>query len=111
MPDRGEVLPPADVVLDEIFSGLVVDWERYGNCPTQVEGTLREGRRFYFRYRHGRARLGLGNDIDAAVDDCATHSIQYGDELAGSLTDDEFKELFIDMALPRLISEGATGHG
>lgn len=28
-----------------------------GACPTQYEGTLEDGRMFYFRYRHGFASL------------------------------------------------------
>jgi hypothetical protein len=35
--------------------------------PEQYEGRLIDRRRFYFRYRHGAAFLGLGSTIDAAI--------------------------------------------
>lgn len=37
--------------------------------PTQYEGTLWDGQRFYFRYRFGRAMLGIGATEDQAVGD------------------------------------------
>lgn len=36
-------------------------------APVQIEGTLTDGRRFYFRARFGRAQLGIGPTVDAAV--------------------------------------------
>lgn len=38
-------------------------------CPEQWEGTLTDGRAFYFRFRHSRAQLGVGADQNAAVTD------------------------------------------
>lgn len=43
-------------------------WEQTcGACPEQYEGTLQDGRAFYFRYRSGRAELGIGVDLIEAV--------------------------------------------
>lgn len=39
-----------------------------GGCPEQYEGTLIDGREFYFRYRHGWASLGLGEDRYSSKD-------------------------------------------
>jgi len=35
--------------------------------PEQYEGLLRDGRTFYFRYRSGRAQLGVGANLYEAV--------------------------------------------
>lgn len=37
--------------------------------PEQYEGTLADGRVFYFRLRSGLAQLGVGSDLSAALDD------------------------------------------
>lgn len=44
---------------DEIAYFLVVreDHKTCEACPTQWEGALKDGRTFYFRYRHGYASL------------------------------------------------------
>ena len=39
-----------------------------GACPSQWEGRLDNGQRIYVRYRWGRLQLGVGPNIDAAVD-------------------------------------------
>ena len=36
-------------------------------CPEAYEGLLKDGRAFYFRYRYGTARLGVGRVLDDAV--------------------------------------------
>lgn len=36
-------------------------------CPEQYEGTLQDGRFFYFRYRFGTARLSVGLTQDNAI--------------------------------------------
>lgn len=65
-------------------------------CPTQYEGTLPDGRIYYFRYRSGKATLGLGETIEDAVAD-ALHVLDrsahltLGDHLDGSLSEDEFE--------------------
>jgi hypothetical protein len=39
-----------------------------GAFPVQIEGRLTDGRCFYFRSRHERAQLGIGDDESSAVD-------------------------------------------
>jgi hypothetical protein len=79
------------------FDALVATYrETCIACPTQYEGTLKDGRVFYFRYRHGRATLGLGADEHAAVCDPSTVGIRFEeDHLSGYVTEDEFKDLFV----------------
>lgn len=68
-----------------------VDWNV--TCPAvplQAEGRLDDGRYYYFRYRFGRAGIGVGDSPEAAVEDWyRTHKITYGEPLQGSLDDDE----------------------
>lgn len=45
-----------------------------GACPEQWDGTLVDGRHFYYRLRHGSARLGLGDNPAAAVADAFARS-------------------------------------
>lgn len=52
-------------------------------CPVQIEGTLTDGRCFYFRYRWGEARLGLGVTIDLATEDDHVMVLEYGDTMQG----------------------------
>ena len=47
--------------------------------PEQHEGTLTDGRCFYFRYRWGHADLGVGADPDTAVDDSVNHQRRIGE--------------------------------
>lgn len=71
-------------------------------CPTQYEGTLTDGRTFYFRYRSGRAELGFGDGLDAAVEDSwVSPSIGYGDRLDGVADEDEFVALFLLLVAER----------
>jgi hypothetical protein len=70
-------------------------------CPTQYEGTVEDGRIFYFRYRGGWASLGLGSTIDEAVTDRREVGVQHGDGLDGCLDEDEFRELFCELARMR----------
>lgn len=55
-------------------------------CPEQYQGTLVDGRVFYYRYRCGIASLGIGADLDAAVRDgwAPGHQIRVGDHLDGA---------------------------
>jgi hypothetical protein len=58
--------------------------------PVQIEGKLRDGRWFYFRYRFGRAGIGIGRtEHEAVVDWCG--DVGYGTNLGGDL--DEGEEL------------------
>lgn len=70
--------------------------------PVQVEGRLRDGRAFYFRYRFGRAVLGVGDMIPDAVEQAMTAGlapvVEYGDNnLRGWLDDDELRDLFAQL--------------
>jgi hypothetical protein len=60
-----------------------------GACPDQWEGTLIDGRHFYFRYRSGRASLGIGADPDAAAEDPETARLGHGDAAQGYFDSDE----------------------
>lgn len=44
-------------------------WPR---CPEEYVGRLVDGRWFHFRYRWGRAGVGVGNTVEDAIDDSAT---------------------------------------
>lgn len=75
------------------------------SVPTQYEGTLADGRIFYFRYRSGRAELGFGQTTDDAVMetiDPATPSLLIGEEYDGHLTKDEFKQAFAELVERRV---------
>lgn len=61
-------------------------------CPTQYEGRLPDGRVYYFRYRSGKAWLGLGETIEHAVDDSFSGPVLVlGDRLDGSMEEEEFE--------------------
>jgi hypothetical protein len=62
-------------------------------APMQYEGQLRDGRRYYFRYRWGIASLGIGASRAEAIADPNTVSVQIGDELDGYLNADQFEEV------------------
>lgn len=47
----------------QVFSAVVT----CSAVPFQVEGTLLDGRSFYFRDRHGYASLGIGNTLQEAI--------------------------------------------
>lgn len=63
-------------------------------CPVQIEGELHDGRRFYFRYRWGRAGVGIGaTDYDAVRDQRG--DVEYGGEFSGDLDQgEELREVF-----------------
>ncbi|KAB2809292.1 hypothetical protein F9L07_19830 [Pimelobacter simplex] len=62
--------------------------------PVQIEGELHDGRRFYFRYRFGRAGIGIGaTDHDAVRDQRG--DVEYGGEFSGDLDEgEELREVF-----------------
>lgn len=61
-------------------------------CPTQYEGKMPDGRVYYFRYRSGVARLGLGRTNEEAVADAmGRRGIVLGDGLDGVCSEDEFE--------------------
>jgi hypothetical protein len=74
-------------------------------CPEQWEGTLRDGRHFYFRYRGGRASLGLGIGPESAVDDPHEARVRHGDSLQGIFgSDDDRRAVFAELLAYRLES-------
>lgn len=73
-----------------------------GACPEQYEGTLTDGRPFYFRYRHGWAGLGIGHGDERFRANDAGMAV--GDGLAGSFESEEER----DGVFWRLLDE-ATG--
>lgn len=67
-------------------------------CPVQLEGRLDDGRYFYFRYRWGRAALGVGETPQAAVNEqrggCGEY-MEHGDSLQGVFeSDEDLNEVF-----------------
>lgn len=63
-------------------------------CPEQYEGTLVDGRFFYFRYRHGVASLAVG-DTPESVNGYMTYRIPVGEGLQGMFdNDDQRNETF-----------------
>ncbi len=59
-----------------------------GACPEQYEGTLKDGRMFYYRMRFNRAELGIGDDMKEAITQRTAHDFGPGDPYRG-LFDDE----------------------
>lgn len=93
--------------MTDLWNPHVVEQEMTcGACPVQIEGRLDDGRYFYFRYRSGRARLGLGMDDHAAVGQAFTEdgaAMSFGDGLQGFFeSDDDMNEVF-DHLLARAI--------
>ncbi len=69
-----------------------------GACPEQYEGTLVDGREFYFRYRYGMATLGVGENRFTDK----LRYVEHGDDLQGAFEDDAAREA----VLARLLDEG-----
>lgn len=66
-------------------------------CPAQWEGRLVDGRFFYFRYRSGHAALRIGDTREEAIEDSWGTSLQIGDQLDGSMDEDEFKHRLVQL--------------
>ncbi len=83
--------------------------------PEQYEGRLTDGRVFYFRYRSGWARLGLGTDLDAAVFDAMEgptaedRAWEYETATAGAFDSDAEASKVFDALLDRHLREDRTG--
>ncbi len=79
----------------------VLGWEcTCESCPEQYEGLLVDGRWFYFRYRFGRAELGLGDTLDAAVwDSIGRRSVRVGDKYDGRFIDEAQRNRIFDALL------------
>lgn len=72
-------------------------------CPTQYMGVLKDGRKFYFRFRGGNTRLDVGEDLDLAKGAYESARGSFGGPWDGYMTDDEFQDEF--MRLYRSIGE------
>lgn len=67
-------------------------------CPSQWEGTLADGRCVYIRYRAGRLGFGIGATVWGAVEDWNTRDDRkIGDDLDGSMTDEEMESHLSDV--------------
>jgi len=66
-----------------------------GAIPSQWEGTLDDGRRFHAHYRSGVLSVGLGADVNGAIDngqsDDALFCHEVGDFLDGCMSYDELR--------------------
>jgi len=66
-------------------------------CPAQWEGITDDNRQIYVRYRLGTFSIKLGNPNDmepfAAVNGTEVLRTDYGEELGGTMTYSELKEL------------------
>lgn len=91
--------------MSDTFDRLVADFRlTCPSVPTQYEGTLTDGRIFYFRYRFGRAELGIGRTPDDAVMetlDSETPYLMLGSDFDGWLGEDEFKQAFTELVEKR----------
>lgn len=70
-------------------------------CPEQYEGTLTDGRMFYFRYRFGVASLAVGDE------DCLGRrdvEMECGDRLQGQFDDVEQRDHIFRKLLDRLLT-------
>lgn len=66
--------------------------------PVQLEGTLTDGRHFYFRGRDGRVQLGVGATLDDAVAETVDGGAAIGrHEDAGWLDPDDVPELLAQL--------------
>lgn len=92
--------PKADLGFHDVV--LAHEWTCY-YCPAQVEGVLKDGRCFYFRYRWGVAALGVGDSLGEANRDPNRVSLDYGDAFGGVLSQDEFVGLFMRLLRRRLV--------
>lgn len=75
-------------------------------CPEQYEGQLQDGRRFYFRLRHGKASLGLSAvSVTGAADDPHTVRKSVGDPLQGIFqTSHQRDTVFAELLGERLVA-------
>lgn len=85
--------------------------DMYVTCPavpTQLEGTLEDGRHFYFRERHGEWSFGMGDSPYAAVEN--SFDSGYGGECDEFMTIGEAQRRIRELAssLPLRGSHGAN---
>ncbi len=91
---------PDDKLLTLGHPAILSERMTCGACPEQWEGVLVNGVHFYFRYRFGRAQLGVGTTPDNAAEYAMMHQgVVVSDSLSGMFTDQAvrvrvFAELF-----------------
>jgi len=70
-------------------------------CPAQWEGKLEDGRMLYFRYRYGHLSVRISpevtDDIMDAVDGEEIFGTFIGDELDGSMSEEELLKAITPM--------------
>ncbi len=88
----------------DINNELVADaLQTSARFPCQYEGHLKDGRWFYYRYRHGTVWLGLGQTLDEAVDDSElTYKVMPGEETTEFRDDNERDVTFNELLQRRL---------
>lgn len=78
--------------------------------PEQWEGQLTDDQHFYYRYRWGRATLGIGPNPDAAVEDPNEVSIQHGEDYDGEFVNATDRQavfaVLLDQRIEKEVSRG-----
>ena len=73
--------------MSDLHRDVAAYWETTLACPVQIEGQLLNGDWFYFRYRSGRATIGLGGSPEqASYDEYVVGryvAVRHGDRLDG----------------------------
>lgn len=81
------------------YSDIVeTETETCNACPLQFEGTMVDGRQFYFRYRWGHAFLGIGRTLQEAIHDDGV-SFEIGAELDGWMSRSDYEKTFVSLYL------------
>lgn len=83
-----------DLSLEKDISGLSFDYAG-GACPVQAEGMYND-EKFYFRYRWGIVSLSFDKE-DAILNPSYEASMVYGDQMGGTMTKEEFEEIFMKL--------------
>lgn len=74
-------------------------------APEEYEGQLTDGRWFYFRYRWGHASLGIGRDVDEAVDRSDDFTVCEGGENAGQWPDEATRDAVFTRLLDAALAD------
>ena len=81
-------------------------------CPAQWEGALEDGRTIYARYHGGSLNVGIGDDLDEAIDNGRTGHALYadyvGDALDGFMDFEELRTHYTGCWSSRPISSSRT---
>lgn len=62
-------------------------------CPEQYEGQLIDGQAFFFRLRHGTAKLGIGATVEEARTDRYASYLHHGDSNTGIFNSEQERDL------------------